>query len=288
MQISIAIPNFNGKNLLEKNLPSIINSGADEVLVIDDGSKDESAKFLKENFPSVRLLINDKNLGFIPSVNKLFKEALGDIVVLLNNDVLVEEDFLKFLVRHFEDKKTFAVNCHERREGPSNAFWKDGFFEYKRGQEKNIKQKSSWASGGSAAYRKSIWETLGGFDNLFAPFYWEDVDISFRAIKAGFNIYWEPKALVYHNHETTIKKLFNEKYINWVKERNQLLFIWKNITDKRLISEHKKSLFKKLFMRFKIGYFIPFLWALLKYFKIKKSKIEVIKDQEAINYANTK
>ncbi len=285
MKTSIVIPNFNGRELLKKNLPNILNTGADEILIIDDGSKDGSVPLLRETFPLVKLLINKQNLGFIPSVNRLFQEARGDVVVLLNNDVLVEKHFLKFLVRHFEDKSTFAVNCHEKGEGPSRLTWKEGFIEFTRGSEVDKLQKSAWASGGSAAYSKKVWQNLGGFDSVFAPFYWEDLDISFRAIKSGFHILWEPQAKVHHEHETTINKAFSKRYVDLVKQRNQLLFIWKNITDQNLLKDHGKNLRKRLFGGMGLGYWIPYLWALLKKPQIKKEILEgKLSDQEVINY----
>jgi GT2 family glycosyltransferase len=286
MKTTIAIPNFNGKGLLERNLPNIISSGADEVLVIDDGSSDQSVEFIRANFPTVKLLVNKKNQGFIYSVNRLFEEAEGEIVVLLNSDVLVSREFLKPLLVHFKDKQVFAVNCHEQDEAWSDAFWSKGFFEFKRGDEKSVAHRSSWASGGSAAYRKEIWKRLGGFDELFAPFYWEDVDLSYRAIKAGFDVLWEPEAKVTHEHETTISKVFKKRFTDWVKQRNQLLFIWKNIDDKRLIGEHRKYLIRRLFGGIGLGYWVPFIWALIRYPKIKRLKDEWIKlkDREVIDY----
>lgn len=288
MKITIAIPNYNGASLLQKNLPNILAAGADEILVIDDGSTDQSIEVIRKEFPEIKLLVNNKNLGFIPSVNRLFKEALGDIAILLNNDVYVEKDFLKYLVPHFQNKQVFAVNLHEKGEGWADAFWKNGFFEFRRGKELRSVHKSSWASGGSAAYSKNIWQDLGGFDNMYAPFYWEDVDVSFRAISSGYEILWEPKAIVYHHHETTIKKTFNQKYINWVKQRNQLLFIWKNITDKNLITDHQKNLLKRLFRGMGLGYWIPYLWAMLKKSQIKKEVLrKQLSDQEVIDYVRS-
>lgn len=283
MKISIAIPNFNGKDLLDKNLPAVLAAGADEVMVIDDGSSDESITLIKEKFSTIRLLVNSSNRGFIYSVNRMFAKASGEVVVLLNSDVSVSKNFLKPLIRHFQNQKVFAVNCHEEGEGYSEAFWKDGFFEYQQGEEAGI-HRSSWASGGSAAYRKKIWQELGGFDSIFHPFYWEDVDLSFRAIKAGYEIFWEPDSLVWHQHETTIKKAFKERYVRWVQQRNQLLFIWKNISDKNLLSDHKKNLIKRLFRE--VWYWVPYFWALSKWPMIKKDQQAVLSDQEAIDYVN--
>lgn len=268
-KVTIAIPNFNGEKLLEKNLPNILAAGADEVLIIDDFSKDQSILMIRKNFPKVKLLINQKNYGFIVSVNKLFKEAIGDIVVLLNNDVFVEKDFLKPLLKHFQDKDVFAVNCHEKGEGPSITFWKDGYFQFDRGIEKNELQESGWASGGSAAFSKKIWNELKGFDKLYAPFYWEDLDISYRAKQSGYKILWEPASCVYHQHETTISKSFNKRYVDWIKQRNQLLFIWKNITNKNLLKDHKNHLIKRLINLNELGYWIPFIWAVWRKRMIK-------------------
>lgn len=286
MKITIAIPNYNGEEILKKNLPNILDSGADEVIVLDDCSIDQSLQILEKfNIQSEKLKIlkHKKNKGFILSVNELFDEASGDIVVLLNNDVWVEKDFLNQILNHFKNKKVFSVNLHEVGEGPAVAFWKDGFYQFKRGQELKTVQKSAWASGGSAAFRKDFWQSLGGFDKIFAPFYFEDIDLSFRALKEGYEILWEPNAKVRHHHGTTIKKSHSKKYTEWVQQRNQLLFIWKNIKDPRLLSEHKKNLVKRLF---KLGYFVPFFWALTK--KIASTQVPrngERGDLEAINYA---
>lgn len=301
MKISIVIPNYNGEKLLQNNFRNILDSGVDEVIIVDDASMDKSLEVLNKfqitNSKSqtnmeFKILKHNKNMGFISSANELFNEASGDIVVLLNNDVYVEKDFIGSILKHFEDEAVFAVNLHEKGEGPAVAFWKDGFFEFKRGDEKTGVQKSAWASGGSAAYRKSLWKELWGFDPIFAPFYWEDIDISYRALKKGYEILWEPNSKVKHEHETTIKK-FNQRYVRWVRERNQLLFIWKNISDPKLKSEHRKGLLKRLLT--KPGYWVPFLWALF----VILSEVKNIypsampqddrkerSDLEVINYAN--
>lgn len=285
MRVTIAIPNYNGEKLLPQNLPHILESGADEVLINDDGSLDESVRIIQENFPRVKLLINQQNKGFIPSVNKLFNEARGEIVVLLNNDVLVDKNFLKPLLKHFDNKKIFAVNCHEKGQGWGKGSWKDGFYEFIKTEEENQVHQSAWASGGSAAFNKEIWTFLGGFDPLFAPFYWEDVDLGFRALKAGFEILWEPKARVSHKHGTTISKSYPNKFVTRVQQRNQLLFIWKNITNKNLLAEHRVNLIKRLLGGLGIGYWVPFWWALGKKSEIKKTSSGARSDLEVINYA---
>ena len=260
MKVSIIIPNWNGKNLLEKNLPTVLATGADDVIVSDDGSTDESVEFLKKNFPQVKILAH-KRLGFAGNCNRGVGVAKGEIVVLLNTDVIPEKDFLKPLKEDFQDPKVFAVSFNEPNLSWAKIKWVNGFVEHEPGPKIDKIHLSAWASGGSAAFRKTIWEKLGGFDEIYKPFYWEDLDLSYRAWKRGYEILWDPRAVVHHQHEETIKR-FPQNYIRLISERNQLLFIWKNINNPKMMFEHKVWLGKRLLTT--PGYWRPFLAALAK------------------------
>jgi len=268
VRFSIVIPNWNGEKLLRKNLPAVLKTGADEVIVVDDGSTDGSKRYISEltrlriNGLKIRAIFNKKNLGFAASVNKGVRAAKGKIVVLLNNDVVPEKNFLKPLEENFEDSKVFAVSLGEPQWSWTKGKWARGFIEHEPGEKTKKPHISFWASGGSGAFRKDVWEKLGGMDELFYPFYWEDVDLSYRAWKRGYKIIWDPRAVVYHKHEGTISR-FSKKYVSLIAERNRLLFIWKNITSPKMILEHKFWLIKKLLTN--LGYWRPFLMALLKF-----------------------
>jgi len=113
-QVSVIIPSFNGKELLEEYLPSLKTalepySGASEILIVENGSTDETVSFLNRNYPEVRILKNSVNKGFGPAVNWGVREAKYDIVLLLNNDIRVDKDFIAPLARHFDDPAVFAV-----------------------------------------------------------------------------------------------------------------------------------------------------------------------------------
>ncbi|MCD6225484.1 glycosyltransferase family 2 protein [bacterium] len=232
MKISVVIPNWNGERLLRKNIPLILRAlpKGTEVIIVDDGSTDGSREYLEKLKKSKRLkvILNKQNRGFIYSCNRGVKEAKGDFIILLNNDVIPQKGFLKPALKHFENPKVFAVSFNEQQFGWAKIWWRGGFIHHGVGGRPNKPHISAWASGGSAVYRKSIWEELGGFDPLYHPFYWEDFDLGYRAWKAGYKIIWEPKAIVEHRHESTISKL-DKEYVTIIKERNQLLFIWKNI-----------------------------------------------------------
>jgi len=253
MKASIVITNWNGKKILEKNLPSVITASKNkinkisEIILVDDHSSDESVTFLEKNYPEVKLIRHTKNRGFAFASNHVVRMAKSELIVLLNNDVFVAEDFLGSVFRHFRDDGVFAVSLHERGGSCATISFVDGFLHHEPGSAMNKAVDTAWVSGGSSVIRKSIWKKLGGFDDeLFAPFYWEDVDLGYRAHKHGYKLVWEPKAHVVHNHETTINEhSFSEKYMNSVKQRNQLLFLWKNITSKNLFHKHLKGLLKR-------------------------------------------
>lgn len=93
--------------------------------------------------------------------------------------------------------------------------------------------------GGAQFSEKVIGEKLGGMDKIFIPFYFEDIDLGVRARKAGFKCIWEPGARVEHEHEATINSdSFKQRYIDSIKQRNQLLLIWKNINSPKLFLSH--------------------------------------------------
>lgn len=234
----VIIPSYNGLPLLKKHLPEVIgHSPANtRVIVIDDGSTDETEEFLKEKYPDVICLHHDKNLGFTKSVNLGFQAAKADLVVLLNNDVSPKEGYLRTTTRFFEDDNVFAVTLNETASSwPQVTF--SGKLQYVRGTEKTKPHYSAWASGGSAVFRSSLWQQLGGFDEVYSPGYWEDIDLGWRAWKAGYSIIWDPQSKVVHQHESTFN-LLNRQQLNMIKQKNELLFNWKNITDPDLRREH--------------------------------------------------
>jgi GT2 family glycosyltransferase len=276
--VSVVIPNWNGQSLLQKNLPHVLSAKAFkknhilEVIIVDDGSTDESVKLLKKEFGTkIRLIKHTKNRGFASSVNNGVRMSKGRLVCLLNSDVVPSKDFLVAAVPHFIEKSVFAVGLHEKGAGPAVGFFRNGFIEHKGGTESTKEQFSFWANGGSAVFRRSQWMELKGLDEeLLAPFYWEDVDLGYRAWKHGYKIVWEPKSVVVHEHESTINKTnFQVTFMNRVKERNQLLVIWKNITSDKLFRNHIQGLIKRILSH--PGY-LKVVFSALKYRKLVLSK----------------
>lgn len=247
MNVSIIIPNYNGEELLRKNLPKVFeaanyyaqkSNSEVEVIIVDDASVDESINFIKLSKLPVKLIENEKNLGFSSTVNIGVKNAEGEIVVLLNTDVVPEKDFLIPLMQHFKDPRVFAVGCMDKSiEGSKTILrgrgigeWERGFLVHRRGDIN--KTTTLWVSGGSGAFKKSVWEKLGGFNELYNPFYWEDIDLSYRALKSGYKILFEPKSIVIHQHqEGAIITKYSQFDIKVIAYRNQIIFAWENATN---------------------------------------------------------
>jgi len=276
LHVSLIIPNFNGSDLLQKNLPYVLSAvkneknNISEVIVVDDASKDDSVKIIKDNFPQVKLIKHKINRGFASSVNTGVRSSKGNLVVLMNTDVKPSKDFLKSVFKHFEKDDVFGVSLHEEGYGWTKPRIENGFIVYKSGRVGKKAKDTFWVSGGSGVFRRDIWIKLGGFDEKLFKFYWEDVDICYRAAKRGLRLIWEPGAKVIHNHESTTGKVFSKKKLARMQEVNQLVFIWKNLTSPNLFRKHIAGLMKRIVRH--PGYFKIAFIALLKIGVILKAR----------------
>lgn len=293
MNISIIIPNYNGEYLLKDNLEKVYQATSTyklekaEIIVIDDCSTDDSRSFLtkfSKTHENLKVLINEKNLGFAPTVNRGVEDSIGDIIILLNTDVYPEANFLEPLLKHFSNEKLFAVGALDRSvessgivlRGRGLGEWKRGFLAHRRGEVN--KSNTLWVSGGSGAFRKTIWEKLGGLNELYAPFYWEDIDLSYRALKSGYEILFEPKSVVVHEHEKgAIKGKYSEFKIKTIAYRNQFIFVWENATDFSLRLSHLVWLpyhFAKALSSSDWAFYLGFFEALILLPKVIKSSLK--------------
>jgi GT2 family glycosyltransferase len=296
--ISVIIPNYNGQELLKRNLPKVFEAVGDaEIIIVDDASTDSSLRILNDFKSKIKVIKNEKNLGFSSSINKGAKEAKGEIIVLLNTDVAPEKIFLESLMPHFNDGNVFAVGCMDKSvengkvvlRGRGIGKWKRGFLVHSRGEINRTN--TLWVNGGSGAFRKSIWVKLGGLDELYSPFYWEDIDLSYRALKSGYKIVFEPKSIVVHEHEKgAIKSTYSKIKIKTIAYRNQFIFVWKNATDLNLQLLHLFWLpfnFVKALIGGDINFFAGFFLAFLKLPQIimssfKAQKYFTVSDQGTI------
>ena len=256
--VSIIVLNWDGKHLLEADLPSVIKAAAyypntREIIVVDNGSKDDSVAYLKSAYPQIKVIELNENLGFAGGNNAGVEYASGDIVILLNNDMRVEESFIPPLVEGFKYKdNVFAVSSQiffqdngKRREesGLTKAWLKNGWLltAHVTDQAKIDKcadhENTFWVGGGSTAFdRKKYLEIK--MDPIYEPAYCEDVDISYQAWKRGYICLFAKNSIVHHLHRGTSLRKLGSKRIDSIIKRNTYLFIWKNIADPDLIRQH--------------------------------------------------
>ena len=250
---SVVIPNWNGKDLLAKYLPSVVEALSgnpeNEIIVVDNGSTDGSADFVRAEFPQVKLLALPVNLGFGGGSNEGFHEARNDIVVLLNSDMRVAPDFLAPLLEAFRDPDVFSVSCQiffsdpekvREETGLTESWWQDGGLRVRHRIDAAVDDlyPCAYGGGGSCAFDRRKFEELAGFDPLLRPFYLEDTDLGYLAWKRGWKVLYQPRSVVYHEHRGTIGKRFREDQIQAVLKKNYLLFAWKNIHEWRRLAPH--------------------------------------------------
>lgn len=254
MKISIVVTNFNGLNLLKKNLKHVISNSpeASQIVIADDASTDNSLPYLKSlqnKYPKlIKILAHKTNVGFSANSNSAVNLCTGQLVVLLNSDIKPVTGYIKNSLKHFNDPKLFGVGFAEvGHENWAKIYWGGGYIQYQPGLDTKKTHLSGWLSGGGCIVRKNLFQKLGGFDCVYQPFYSEDLDLGFRAWKSGYKLLWEPKSKIYHQHEATISK-FSKRHLNYVKERNRLLTVLRNITDPRMLFQNKIAImFRCLF-----------------------------------------
>ncbi|NDI99114.1 glycosyltransferase family 2 protein [Flavobacterium sp. LaA7.5] len=249
--IAIVILNWNGKELLEKFLPFVVKYSPEAAIyVADNASADDSVNFLKEYYPDIALICNDKNYGYAGGYNKALKEVKEDIYVLLNSDVEVTEGWLSPIVSLFEkDNQTAIIQPkildYYKRDyfeyaGAAGGFIDKYGFPYCRGRIFNTIEKDNgqysdskifWASGACFFTRKEVYWELGGFDEDFFA-HQEEIDLCWRAFNSNYTIRFCSESVIYHVGGATLKNSSSHKtFLNF---RNSLWMLLKNLPAKQL------------------------------------------------------
>ena len=253
--ITTVIPNFNGAELLRKNLPTVLAAIAQyghdsSLIIVDDGSSDESLKVLRQDFPEVKVVVHDKNRGFAEAVHTGLTAADTELVFILNSDVQLPEDFFPPLIPYFEDEHTFSVNpvIYDEQGEVKRHSW--NFRQFKKGriallewtmaEAENIVSKgqrcpSMYGHGGSMLVRKSMFDALSGFDPIFKPYYGEDSDIGIRAWRRGWYSYFEPGTSLVHQSKGSIRSNVKMKQIKCIRRRNRYILEWIHLKPMQLL-----------------------------------------------------
>ncbi|ASW73352.1 hypothetical protein IQ37_03525 [Chryseobacterium piperi] len=283
-KLAVVILNWNGKNWLEKFLPSVIHFSQDaDVYVIDNLSTDDSLEYLNTNFPTVKIIKNDKNYGFAGGYNVGLKQIKTEYFCLLNSDVEVTENWINPVIELFEKKpevsaiqpKVLSYNNKNHFEfaGAGGGLIDNLGYPYCRGRvfddveedhgQYNDETEIFWASGCCFFIRsKDFWEQNGFDERFFA--HQEEIDLCWRLINTGKKIYYTGKSTVYHVGGGTLNKQSAQK--TYLNIRNNLSMMLKNLPFPKLI----ELIFFRLcldgvagiYFGFKYGF--PHLWAVVR------------------------
>ena len=215
-KVSIIIVNYNGKELLQKCLDSLLKVNYDnfEIILVDNNSTDGTVEFITKNYPSLIIIKLDSNKGFAEPNNVAAKISKGKYLLFLNNDTVVTPNFISEMVKVMETDKKIAV-CQSLLLKPDGSVDSSGDFIDHLGVVYNSKTKIdeirevSSARGASMLVRSDIFEKLDGFDQKFFITF-EDVDLCWRSWILGYRVLIIPTSIVYHEGGITIKKIKSE------------------------------------------------------------------------------
>ena len=248
MDIAVVILNWNGLNMLQTYLPTLIertpHPGA-FIVVADNGSTDGSVAWLQAEHPEIRTLCFDKNYGFTGGYNRALQEIDADYYILLNSDIEVGEGWLEPLANFMEEHpevgicqpKVLSMAERDRFEyaGAAGGFIDRYGYPFCRGRilsniEKDTGQYDEpvecfWATGACLMVRSAIYHHLGGLDELFFA-HMEEIDFCWRAKMLGYQVWCVPASTVWHVGGGTLPNNSPRKlYFNY---RNNLLMLYKN------------------------------------------------------------
>ncbi|MEO8759865.1 MAG: glycosyltransferase family 2 protein, partial [Bacteroidia bacterium] len=251
-KIAVVILNFNGKKLLQKFLPSVIdNSKLATIYVADNASTDDSISFLKTDFPQVKIIELIQNYGFAKGYNEALKRVDADYFILVNSDVEVTPNWIEPIINLMETDKAIAAaqpkivsyNTKDEFEyaGACGGFIDKYGYPFCRGRifdtiEKDTNQYNNpieifWATGACMFVRAQVFNELKGFDGFYFA-HMEEIDLCWRIKNTGHKIMVVPGSVVYHVGGGTLNKLSPQKtFLNF---RNSLLSLTKNNTSGNL------------------------------------------------------
>jgi GT2 family glycosyltransferase len=246
LKIAIVILNWNGKQLLKQFLPSVIeNSKEAEIYIADNASTDDSVAFVKTNYPSIKIVINEENGGFAKGYNDAVNRIEADVYCLLNNDIEVPKNWLPPIIDTFEKNPNTVILQPKILDFKNKAFFEyagaaGGFIDkysypYCRGRifntlEEDLGQYNDiseifWATGACFFVKSDIFKQFGGFDEHFFA-HMEEIDLCWRIKNAGYSIKYVGASAIYHVGGATLNAINPKKtYLNF---RNSLYALTKN------------------------------------------------------------
>jgi len=240
-EVSIVIPNWNGMKYLPNCLAALKNQDYQnfEIIVVDNGSEDESCAFLDESYPEIQVIALERNHGFCYAVNRGIQASQAKYVILLNNDTEAEKGFVREMVAGikryplcFSGAARMLQLYDKTKIDSAGDYYNALGWAYSAGKDKLatrylVERKVFAACAGAAIYRREVFEIIGYFDEKHFA-YLEDIDIGYRAKVYGYTNRYFPKAVVYHAGSGVTGSRHNEFKVRY-SSRNNVYLIYKNM-----------------------------------------------------------
>jgi GT2 family glycosyltransferase len=245
LRASLVVLNWDGREVVGPCIDSLIAAAGDddEVIVVDNASTDGSLEELQAR-GDVRVVSLSENT-FIFGLNYGLEVAQGRYVAFLNNDIVVEPDFVDRCVERFGDGDDVFAVCPRvlaaigADQGSRTAgFWHRGLIFYRSLPHSVVPTDCFFAVGGQSFFRKKMLSEIGSIDPLLWPMYHEDIELSYRAWKRGWRIRYAPEAVAHHRGSHSSQKAFSPAQLRSFVRQNEYLTIWKDLTDPGLLAAH--------------------------------------------------
>lgn len=287
--VSIIIPNYNGRELLERFLPftvaAIKNAAVDyEIIVIDDASTDDSIGFVKTHYPDIILLENQKNSGFSATCNVGISRASKDLMLILNSDIKLSANYFENQWQCFNDERTFGVmgriienNTHDapRLSRKKGLQFVQNVNYTVQSEDKPVP--TLFLSGANALVCAKKIKEIGGFDEIFTPFYYEDTDLSVRACRLGWKCYYSFQSTCDHLGSSTVKSSHRKKKVKTIYYRNRFILHAIHLSTNQFKWFKVQTLFLTVIPKILMGKF--WIWESLNSLKSYESAIEQSKSR---------
>ncbi len=251
MDYGAIIANWNGSGFIGRCLGSVLTAARQvpslRILVVDDASSDDSPEIVARDFPNVELLRIPQNVGFGQAVNQSVAALNTPWIFLLNNDLALAPDFFSRLIAAKEslnDPSLFWIGAQTLEWGTSEPNHAGMLARWERGRivqtpfECESLSPAHFIQAGACLLNRERFLALGGFCKIYHPGYWEDYDLSYQALRRGWNNYYEPRAKAHHWGKQSMRTLLGEYRLSLTIKRNHLLFNWINLSDPALLRQH--------------------------------------------------
>ena len=253
---SLIVLNYEGQEIIGDCITSLLAAKGpdDELIVVDNGSQDDSLSIIAGFGDQVRLVALPENT-YIFGLNAGLAAARGRYVAFLNNDMTVEPTFVDRCVAALEDgaDDVFAA-CPRILEAATGndqgsrtaGRWRRGLLYYETLTHVDAVTDCFFAVGGQSFFKRSYLEDIGSIDPLLWPMYHEDLELSYRAWKRGWRVVYVPDAVAVHLGSHTSRRVFTPVQLRSFVRQNELLITWKDVTDRKLLAEHVLYLLPRL------------------------------------------